>query len=144
MTAMIYAFPSYRRILVADGDAGTRALLAAYLRKHGFRVDTVASLAAFRTRVAAACYDLVVVDILVSRERGTAFAEWALGDDAPPVILLSALGSIIDRAAASWIDPDRILAKPCEPSVLLARVRALLGDVAPARAIAAELLPPSA
>jgi len=48
------------------------------------------------------------------------------GPDAPPVIMLSAVGTDIDRIVGLEMGADDYLAKPCNPRELLARIRTVL------------------
>jgi two-component system OmpR family response regulator len=47
-------------------------------------------------------------------------------DDAPPVIMLSAVGTDVDRIVGLEMGADDYLAKPCNPRELLARIRTVL------------------
>jgi len=113
------------RILVVDDDPGIRDLIGAFLQRHGFRVRTAGDATAMRAALAAEPAELVVLDVMMPREDGlTALRQ--IGANGPAVILLSAMGSEIDRIVGLEMGADDYLAKPCNPRELLARIRAVL------------------
>ena len=116
------------RLLVADEDPQTRALLALLLDAEGYRVDLTASLDA----AAAAGMDLVVADGCCATP--AAFEAAAPGILAAaagaPVVLLSALG--LDPAHARERGFRDLVTKPFDIDDLVARVRAALAGTAEA------------
>lgn len=113
------------RILIVDDDEGIRTLISEFLAKHGFATATAADPIEMREMMAHQTYDLIVLDVMMPREDGlTALRHF--GDDAPPVIMLSAVGSDIDRIVGLELGADDYLAKPCNPRELLARIRTVL------------------
>jgi len=113
------------RILIVDDDEGIRSLISEFLGKHGYATETAADPAAMREHLARGHFDLIVLDVMMPREDGLT-ALRALGPDAPPVIMLSAVGSDVDRIVGLEMGADDYLAKPCNPRELLARIRTVL------------------
>ncbi|WP_206240994.1 response regulator [Novosphingobium terrae] len=112
-------------ILIVDDDDGIRGLISDFLQKHGYRTDTAPDASTMRSMLAQQRYDLIVLDVMMPREDGlTALRQ--LGPGAPPVIMLSAVGSDIDRIVGLEMGADDYLAKPCNPRELLARIRTVL------------------
>lgn len=112
-------------ILIVDDDDGIRELISDFLQKHGYRTATAPDAQAMRAMLAQDRYDLIVLDVMMPREDGlTALRQ--LGPHAPPVIMLSAVGSDIDRIVGLEMGADDYLAKPCNPRELLARIRTVL------------------
>jgi two-component system OmpR family response regulator len=112
-------------ILIVDDDDGIRGLISDFLQKHGYRTATAADPFIMRAMLAQDHYDLIVLDVMMPREDGlTALRQ--MGPDAPPVIMLSAVGSDIDRIVGLEMGADDYLAKPCNPRELLARIRTVL------------------
>ncbi|WP_298196394.1 response regulator [Novosphingobium sp.] len=132
-----------RRILIVDDDAGIRELIGEFLGAHGYDVAVAADPAEMRAALAAGAFDLIVLDVIMPKEDGlTALRQ--LGPDAPPVIMLSAVGSDVDRIVGLELGADDYLAKPCNPRELLARVRTVLRRNGPVRTdFAAAEAPPS-
>ncbi len=113
------------RILIVDDDEGIRTLIGDYLAKHGYETATAADPIAMREMLGNARFDLIVLDVMMPREDGlTALRQ--LGGDGPPVIMLSAVGSDVDRIVGLEMGADDYLAKPCNPRELLARIRTVL------------------
>jgi two-component system OmpR family response regulator len=113
------------RILIVDDDEGIRTLISEFLGKHGFATATAADPIEMRDMLAREHYDLIVLDVMMPREDGlTALRH--LGPDAPPVIMLSAVGTDVDRIVGLEMGADDYLAKPCNPRELLARIRTVL------------------
>jgi two-component system OmpR family response regulator len=125
MHANVAAMDYSSRILIVDDDEGIRALISEFLAKHGFVTETAADTAAMRQHLADGQFDLIVLDVMMPREDGLT-ALRSLGDDAPPVIMLSAVGSDIDRIVGLEMGAQDYLAKPCNPRELLARIRTVL------------------
>lgn len=128
------------RILIVDDDEGIRTLISEFLAKHGFTTCTAADTTDMRRQLAADRFDLIVLDVMMPREDGLT-ALRSLVADGPPVIMLSAVGSDIDRIVGIELGAEDYLAKPCNPRELLARIRAVLRraerGAAPAAATAA-------
>lgn len=113
------------RILIVDDDEGIRSLIGEFLNKHGYDARTAADPLAMREMLAEEPFDLIVLDVMMPREDGlTALRQ--LGPDAPPVIMLSAVGNDVDRIVGLEMGADDYLAKPCNPRELLARIRSVL------------------
>ena len=113
------------RILIVDDDEGIRSLIGDFLAKHGYDTITAGEPAQMREILARESIDLIVLDVMMPREDGlTALRN--LGTDAPPVIMLSAVGSDVDRIVGLEMGADDYLAKPCNPRELLARIRTVL------------------
>ncbi len=114
------------RILIVDDDAGIRSLVASFLEKHGFQVDAAGHPAEMRERLAQADYALIVLDVMMPGEDGLSALRELQRIGGPPVIMLSAVGTDIDRIVGLEIGAEDYLAKPCNPRELLARIRTVL------------------
>jgi two-component system OmpR family response regulator len=114
------------RILIVDDDAGIRRLMSSFLDKHGYRTETAANPIEMRERLADDRYDLIVLDVMMPREDGLSALRTLQGPDAPPVIMLSAVGTDVDRIVGLEMGAEDYLAKPCNPRELLARIRTVL------------------
>ena len=140
MNAILDRMDLATRILIVDDDAGIRKLMSGFLDKHGFRTDTAASPAEMRERLAQERYDLIVLDVMMPQEDGLTALRGLQRGDGPPVIMLSAVGTDVDRIVGLEMGADDYLAKPCNPRELLARIRTVLrrrDKPAPVPAIAA-------
>lgn len=112
-------------ILIVDDDASIRDAVSEYLGHHGFATTSADSAAQMDELMQGGHYDLLVLDIMMPGEDGLSVCR-RLGEDGPPILVLSALGETTDRIVGLEIGASDYLAKPFEPRELLARVRALL------------------
>src|SRR5258707_6590841 len=87
-------------ILVVDDDRRIRQLLQSYLVQNSFRVTVAGSAGEARQRRDGLQFDLIVLDIMMPGESGLQLVK-ALrsGNDAIPVLMLSALADPPDRIA---------------------------------------------
>ncbi len=138
MNAILPPMDLDTRILIVDDDPGIRTLISSFLDKHGFVADTAGDPIEMRAKLAQARYDLIVLDVMMPREDGLSALRDLQRHDGPPVIMLSAVGTDVDRIVGLEMGAEDYLAKPCNPRELLARIRTVLrrrrGAVAPAGA----------
>jgi len=126
MNAILLQMDLATHILIVDDDAGIRSLISSFLDKHGYRTDTAADPHEMREMLERRRYDLIVLDVMMPREDGLTALRQLQRDDAPPVIMLSAVGSDVDRIVGLEMGAEDYLAKPCNPRELLARIRTVL------------------
>ncbi|HEX7781230.1 MAG TPA: response regulator [Sphingobium sp.] len=117
------------RILVVDDDQAIRELISEFLEKHGFVVSTAADGAAMDRLLTSESFDLAVLDVMMPGEDGLSILRRLQGNRAMPIIMLSAVGSDIDRIIGLEMGAEDYLSKPCNPRELLARIRTVLRRV---------------
>lgn len=83
--------------------------------------------------------DVVLLDVMLPNESGLDFLRWLREHTRVPVIMVTALGSTIDRVVGLEVGADDYVSKPFEPGELVARIRAVL-RWAPARAAGAAAM----
>jgi two-component system OmpR family response regulator len=115
-----------QRILIVDDDPDIRALLADFMGRHGYAVDTARNGAAMRATLARGHYDLVVLDIMMPGEDGLRLCRTLRAHTQIPVIFLTAAAEETDRIIGLEMGADDYVVKPFAPRELLARVRAVL------------------
>ncbi len=118
-----------RRLLLIDDDERLTAMLGDYLRRQGFAVDTVGSLAAGRERLAQDSFDALLLDLMLPDGDGldlTRELRSSARTRRMPLLMLTARGEPTDRIVGLEMGADDYLPKPFEPRELLARVKALL------------------
>lgn len=115
-----------QHILVVDDYRDIRDPLAAYLKKHGFRVTTAADTSAARDVLLKNAIDLIVLDIMMPGEDGLALCREVRANLGTPVIFLSAMVEMADRIAGLEIGADDYVVKPFEPRELVARIKTVL------------------
>ena len=117
--------PTYH-VLVVDDDRELRALVSKYLTEHGFRVTPAANGREMMNAIEVGRFDLVVLDLMMPGESGLVFCQKLREQRGPPVIMLTAMGSEVDRVIGLEIGADDYIAKPFSPRELVARIKAVL------------------
>jgi two-component system, OmpR family, alkaline phosphatase synthesis response regulator PhoP len=117
------------RVLVVEDDKDIADLIAHYLHKAGYSVETMASGSSVLPRVRATPPDAIVLDLMLPGMDGLLICQ-ALRADAStaaiPIIMLTARGDEADRIAGLELGADDYVTKPFSPKELIARVGALL------------------
>ena len=113
-------------ILVVDDDSELRKLLSDFLSRSGYRVSVAQNGAAMMQTLGAARIDLIVLDIMMPGEDGLSLCRRLRAAGNIPVIMLTAMGSEMDRVVGLEMGADDYLGKPFSTRELLARVRAVL------------------
>jgi DNA-binding response OmpR family regulator len=120
------------RLLVVAPEADLRGSLAATLSLAGYTVTALATGAEAMRLLRGGEIDLVVVDVDIpdvhelDRDRPAIHAR-------PPVLCISSCELVHTMVPEIGAGVEDYVTKPCRPAELLARVRVLLRDRAPAR-----------
>ncbi len=115
------------RILLAEDELRIRAFLVRGLREEGFAVEEAADGGAASRLLAAATFDLLVLDWMLPAVSGlTLLKEMREAGDVTPVIMVTARDAIADRTLALNAGADDYVVKPFAFEELLARIRAVL------------------
>lgn len=113
-------------VLLVDDDAELTDLLARYLQREGFAADAVHDGETGVSRVLAGGYAIVVLDVMMPKLSGIEALRRIRAASRVPVLMLTARGDNVDRVVGLDMGADDYLPKPCEPSELVARLRAIL------------------
>lgn len=114
-------------LLVVDDDQGIRELLQEFLSQHQYQVSTAADGQTMRQQLQQQQIDLVIMDLMLPQEDGLQLCKVVQQHNpALPVIMVTALGSDMDRIIGLEVGADDYIAKPFNPRELLARIRAVL------------------
>lgn len=114
------------KLLIADDDVDLCALLQSYLGAEGFEVHTVNDGQAALQRATAEAFDLVILDVMMPGKDGFEVLTQLRKRQLTPVLMLTARGEDSDSITGLELGADDYLAKPCNPQVLVARIRAVL------------------
>jgi DNA-binding response OmpR family regulator len=114
------------RVLVVDDEPIVREVLARYLTRDGFLVDTAedgqTALDLFENQQP----DLVVLDLMLPRIGGLEVFDRIRSRNSTAVIMLTAKGDERDRLVGLELGADDYVTKPFSPREVVARVRAVL------------------
>ena len=113
-------------IIVVDDEEDIRETLHDYLTAHGFSVAAADGGAALRRLFAERPADLVLLDINMPGEDGLSLTRFLRAQSGTSVILLTAMGEMVDRIVGLEMGADDYIAKPFDPRELLARIRSVL------------------
>jgi DNA-binding response OmpR family regulator len=126
------------RVLVVDDEPIVREVLARYLSRDGFDVDTAEDGERALEAVDHARPDLIVLDLMLPKLDGLEVFRRVQNGSAPAVIMLTARGEETDRIVGLELGADDYITKPFSPREVVARVRAVLRRAGPH-----ELEPPA-
>ena len=113
-------------ILLADDDVELCEMLRQYLAAEGFTVEAVHDGDAALTRAGSGHFDLLVLDVMMPRKNGFDVLRELRTRALTPVLMLTARDEDVDSIIGLELGADDYLAKPCNPRVLVARIRAVL------------------
>lgn len=114
------------RVLVVEDDPTVAEVVARYLERDGYTVDSVNNGFDALEHAERQLPDLVVLDIMLPGLDGLEVCR-RLRQRAPiPVIMLTARGEEEDRVVGLELGADDYMAKPFSPRELMARVHAVL------------------
>jgi DNA-binding response OmpR family regulator len=114
------------RIIVCDDEEEMRAMLSEFLTEEGYAVETADGGAELRRKVPAFRPDLVICDLRMPGEDGLSLTRWLRAESHSAVLMLTGMGSTMDRVVGLEMGADDYLPKPFEPAELRARIKAIL------------------
>lgn len=114
------------RILLADNDVELSEMLVDYLTEEGFEVDAAYDGDAALNKALANQYDLLILDVMMPNRNGFDVLRELRAQSLLPVLMLTARGDDVDSIVGLELGADDYLAKPSNPRVMVARIRAIL------------------
>lgn len=114
------------RVLVVDDDAPSVKMISFLLREEGYEVNSADNGLTALESIERETPDLVILDVMMPQMDGFEVCRRIRQKADVPIIFLSAKGDTADRVAGLELGADDYLAKPFEPSELLARVKAVM------------------
>ena len=114
------------RILLADDDEELCSMLGAYLSAEGYQTEVAHDGNAALNKAVTQSFDVIVLDIMMPGIDGLEVLRQLRGHKETPVLMLTARGEDVDSVIGLEMGADDYLAKPCNPRVLSARIRAVL------------------
>ena len=115
------------RILLVEDDTGLASLIAAYLAKHDIEVISETRGDRALQRILQEQPQLVVLDVMLPGKDGFEICrELRAQGNETPVVMLTAREEDFDQVLGLELGADDYLAKPVQPRVLLAHIKAIL------------------
>lgn len=116
-----------KKIMIADDEARLRKLVADFLKKEGYQViEAEDGKQAMELYATENNIDLVILDVMMPYYDGWVVCHQIRKTSAVPVIMLTAKSEEADQLFGFEIGADEYVTKPFSPSILTARVKALL------------------
>ena len=119
------------RVLISDDDIELADMLAEYLQHEDFAADIANDGETALNKARDNDYDIIVLDIMMPKLNGFDVLRQLRKHSQVPVIMLTARGEDVDSIIGLEIGADDYLAKPCNPRVLVAHMRAILRRAEP-------------
>lgn len=115
------------QVLIVEDDQRLADLTREYLQANGFEVEVEGDGAKAAARIIAEQPDLVILDLMLPGLDGLQVCRLLRAESqCLPILMLTARDDSHDQVLGLEMGADDYVTKPCEPRVLLARVRTLL------------------
>jgi len=114
------------RVLLVDDDTELTEMLTQYLVTEGFDVASAPDGETALAKTRSAEFDLMVLDVMMPRKNGFDVLRELRAHSLIPVLMLTARDEDVDSIVGLELGADDYLSKPCNPRVLVARIRAIL------------------
>lgn len=114
------------RILVVEDEKEINGLVARYLEKEGYRVDSAYTGYEAVTCLETGSYQLVILDLMIPGPDGYEVLRKLRLKNQAPVLILTAKGEETDKIIGLGLGADDYMTKPFGMGELIARVKALL------------------
>lgn len=114
------------RILIVEDDERLAVLTQDYLRRNGLDVAIETDGTRAIRRIISEQPDLVVLDVMLPGSDGLTVCREVRPHYSQPILMLTARTEDMDQVLGLEMGADDYVAKPAQPRVLLARIRALL------------------
>jgi len=114
------------RILLVEDDERLANLTSEYLQKNGFAVSVEGHGDIAEKRILNEQPDLVILDIMLPGKDGFEICRAVRQSFRGVILMLTARDEDLDQILGLELGADDFIAKPVQPRVLLARIKALL------------------
>lgn len=114
------------RILLVEDDERLALITAEYLTKNNFDVKIECRGDAAEERIVREAPDLVILDVMLPGKDGFEVCKAVRDKYAGIILMLTARDEDYDQILGLELGADDYIAKPAQPRVLLARIKALL------------------
>lgn len=120
-------------VLVVEDDGDVLEFVLEVLRDHGYRAVGVRFPEEALRVLGDVRPDLIVLDLLMPPTELDGFefldrVRKSPRGPGPPVLIVSALGPVVNMEALTYLGARGVISKPFEPHVLLARIEGILAE----------------
>ena len=114
------------RLVLVDDEADLRAMVAEYLGRYGYAVNTAANGSELDAHLGDAMPDLLILDVNIPGEGGFEIARRIRARSDVPIMMLTAADDVVDRVVGLELGADDYVTKPFDLRELRARIQAVL------------------
>jgi two-component system alkaline phosphatase synthesis response regulator PhoP len=127
------------RILLVEDEPGLSLTVTDLLEAEGYQVDTAMDGPTGLAKAGGGEYDVVILDVMLPGKSGfDVCRELRQKGCDTAILMLTAKTNVVDRVVGLKLGADDYLAKPFDPSELLARVESLLRRIPKKKRIPVE------
>jgi two-component system OmpR family response regulator len=114
------------RILIVEDDLDMQEMMVTFLQKSGYMVSAAKNASELSKEINSQRIDLILLDVMLGDGNGISICKEIRKDNNIPIIIVSALSADQDRLLGFEVGADDYIAKPFNPKILLAKVKAVL------------------
>jgi two-component system OmpR family response regulator len=114
------------QVLIVDDDPEVRAVVRHEVQQQGWAALEAGSEAELGAVLQRATPDLILLDIRLPDQDGLTIARRLRSTSSIPIVMLTGMGSDIDRILGLELGADDYVVKPFNPRELVARIKAVL------------------
>lgn len=114
------------RILIVDDDPDIRDLVSREVEQQGWLAITAGSETEMGAALRQETPDIILLDIRLPDQDGLTIARRLRATSSIPIIIMTGMGSDIDRIVGLELGADDYVVKPFNPRELSARIKAVL------------------
>lgn len=114
------------QVLIVDDDPDIRAVVAHEVRQQGWAAFEAGSEAELVGALGERTPDIILLDIRLPDQDGLTIARRLRAASTIPIIMMTGLGSDIDRILGLELGADDYVVKPFNPRELVARIKAVM------------------
>lgn len=114
------------KVLIVDDDPDVRDIVRYEIEQQGWQAGEADSAAGLADALKRQTPDLILLDIRLPDQDGLTIAQRLRATSRIPIIMLTGLGSDVDRIVGLEMGADDYVVKPFNPRELMARIKAVL------------------
>jgi len=114
------------KILIIEDEVAIQNILKNYLENAGYSVEIANDGMEGYTKFQNATFDLILLDIMMPKIDGYVVLEMIRKESNIPVMMITAMGEVVDQIKAFELAVDDYITKPFDMKLVLVRVAAVL------------------
>jgi two-component system response regulator VanR len=115
-----------KKILIIEDEVAIQDILKNYLEDVGYVVETADDGMEGYSKFQRGAFDLILLDIMMPKIDGYVVLEMIRKESNVPVMMITAMGDVVDQVKAFELKVDDYITKPFDMKLVLVRVAAML------------------